>query len=57
MKAKRQEMYEQGMGEVTLDMAHFFLLYQMVCHMKQIRQIVRQEDDSLSGRIAEGVKT
>ena len=46
LKERLQDMYEHEANEVTIDSVHFFLLYQMLCHMKQIREIVRQEDGS-----------
>ena len=45
MIEKRKELY-QGEGQtVEIDMEHFFRIYQVVCFMKQIKNIVNFDED------------
>ena len=44
MNWKLAEMYQNGRGDINIDMTHAFLIYHLICYMKQIRGIVNQED-------------
>ena len=39
------EMYADGKTEIVIDMAHAFRIYHLICDMKQIRNIISQEED------------
>ena len=45
MVEQRDEIYQTGAKSVTLDTAHFFRLYQAVCYMIQIKNIVNFDED------------
>ena len=45
MRETRDKMYEEKRYEVTIDQAHFFQLYKLVCDMLQVRCIIKQYDD------------
>ena len=45
MNWKLAEMYQNGRGDIHIDMTHAFLIYHLICYMKQIKAIVNQEDD------------
>lgn len=45
MRETRDKMYEEKRYEVTMDQAHFFQLYKLVCDMLQVRCIIKQYDD------------
>lgn len=45
MKGKRDMMLLANEDSVTIDMSHFFRLYQTVCFMIQIRNIVNYDED------------
>lgn len=51
LKEKLDEMYEKKQSTITIDMNHAFRLYHNVCYMKQIKGIIRfQEDMCDNGR-------
>ena len=39
LKLKLKEMYESGSENVKLTQAEFFMLYQAICYLKQIKRI------------------
>lgn len=45
MNLKLAEMYQYGRGDIHIDTTHAFLIYHLICYMKQIKSIVNQEDD------------
>lgn len=45
LNRKIGEMYMQGASEVTIDVAHLCQMLHLVCHMKQIRSIVRMDEE------------
>ena len=47
LKGKISGMYDGGKTEVTIDMAHAFRIFHMICDMKHIRAIINQEEDMM----------
>lgn len=45
LKEKISEMYTDGKTGIEVDMAHAFRIYHLICDMKQIRNIINQEED------------
>ena len=45
MKEKRTEMMENQEDGVRIDMRHFFRMYQALCFLMQIRNIVNYDED------------
>lgn len=45
LKEKISAMYAEGRTEISVDMAHAFRIYHLICDMKQIRNIINQEED------------
>ena len=50
MNWKLAEMYQNGRGDIHIDTTHAFLIYHLICYMKQIKSIeykVSADNDAL----------